>query len=126
MIFCFDLDNTLCTSVRRDHPEDILRVKPLSDNIKIVRELKKKGHKITIFTRRGELKRGRQLTKKWLKEYKVPYDKLITKKPKYDLIIDDRAISIYKSNLTAGKIERQAIGAMKKVDKNLCRFIKEK
>ena len=65
----FDLDNTLCESIRRWHPEDILKVKPKKELIQIVKELKKRGHKIVIFTRRGNLRNGRKLTIQWLKKY---------------------------------------------------------
>ena len=116
LTFAFDLDNTLCTSIRRYHPEDILKVKPKKifgkldkTFIDIVKELKVRGHKIVIFTRRNACGgNARNLTKKWLKMYNVPYDKLITNKPHYDLFIGDRTYSIYQSFITSQIIEGQA------------------
>ena len=95
----FDLDNTLCTSIRRYHPEDILKVKPRKKMLEIIKQLKEKGHKIMIFTRRNACgKNARKLTKQWLKKYDVPYDKLITKKPHFDILIDDRAYNPHQSS----------------------------
>ena len=112
-VIAFDLDNTLCQSIRRNHPEDILKVKPKecsSNNnykywIDILKKLKKKGYKIIIFTRRGCLKNGRKLTIKWLKNYNIPYDKLITEKPHFDILIDDRVFSSYTGFVTPKIIE---------------------
>lgn len=102
-----DLDCTLCQSIRRNKPDDILKVKPFNDKIEIVKNLKKRGHSIVIFTRRGILENGRELTIEWLKKYKIPYDELITDKPHFDLLLDDRAFSIYNSNITAELIEEK-------------------
>ena len=95
-----DLDNTLCTSIRRNHSEDILRVKPKKKMLKILLDLKERGHKIIIFTRRNACgKNARNLTKKWLKKYKIPYDKLITNKPHFDILIDDRGFNPYQGGI---------------------------
>ena len=105
----WDMDNTICTSIRRNHPEDILKVKPRKKIIKIIKELKKRGHKIIIFTRRNACgKNARQLTIQWLKKYNIPYDNLITEKPHFDLLMDDRGLSIHKPGLNANTIEIQA------------------
>lgn len=101
----FDLDATICTSIRRNHPEDILKVKPYPKMIAIIKALKKKGHIIIIFTRRGCLKNGRNLTKKWLKLHNIPYDKLIATKPHYDCFIGDRVMSCYTGWISVGTIE---------------------
>jgi len=94
----FDLDNTICTSIRRYHPEDILKVKPRKKMLKIIKELKDRGHKIVIFTRRDACgKNARELTKQWLEKYKIPYDKLITEKPHFDILIDDRCFNPHQS-----------------------------
>lgn len=106
---CFDIDNTICNSIRRNHPEDILKVKPRKDIIKIIRELKRRKHKIVFFTRRGILKNGRKFTLQWLKKYKIPFDKLITKKPHYDIFIGDRLMTIFQSDLTANIIEAKCL-----------------
>ena len=101
----FDLDATICNSIRRFHPEDILKVNPYPKMVEIIRKLKSKGHKIIIFTRRGCLKQGRTLTKKWLKLHDIPYDELITNKPHYDVLIDDRVLSPFEGWTSTGTIE---------------------
>ena len=110
----FDLDATICESIRRYHPEDILKVKPLKcyQNssvlwIDIINKLYKAGYEILIFNRRGILPKGRILTKQWLKKYKVNYHKLITKKPHYDLFISDRAESCYHGFWSAKQVIAQ-------------------
>lgn len=113
-----DLDCTLCESIRRYRPDDILKVKPFKDKIEIVKKLKERGHTIIIFTRRGILEKGRELTIKWLKKYNVPYDELITEKPHFDLLWDDRAFSAYQSNITHKNIEIQAEYINKQMQKN--------
>ena len=117
-IIAFDLDNTLCNSIRRYHPEDILKVKPRKNLIKTLKELKKRGYKIMIFTRRGNIKNGRKLTIQWLKKYNIPYDILITKKPHYEMLIDDRVCSVHQY-LTADIIEKRTINAQKSIEKYL-------
>lgn len=111
---CFDMDATICESIRRFHPEDILKVKPLkcsiNDNIlwiDIINQLYDKGYEIVIFTRRGVLPKGRILTKQWLKKYKVNYHKLITKKPHYDLFIGDRVESCFHGFWSAEQVINQ-------------------
>lgn len=97
--FAFDLDGVLCQHIRNNHPEDILKVKPIAKWVNVLKELKKKKHEIVIFTRRGILEKGRELTEQWLKKNNIPYDKLITDKIHFDLLIDDRAYEIYRSGI---------------------------
>lgn len=105
----YDLDATLCQTIRRNHPEDIPYVKPIEWEVKNVRKLKRNGHKIVIFSRRGHLKGARDLTIAWLKKHKVPYDKLILEKPEYDILIDDRASNPFMyGQLTAESILEEA------------------
>ncbi|KKN82803.1 hypothetical protein LCGC14_0306270 [marine sediment metagenome] len=102
----FDLDNTLCSSIRVKHPEDILRVKPRQKWLLIIRELKNRGHKIVIFTSRDSCgKDARKLTKLWLDEHNIPYDSLITNKPHYDIFIGDRLFSSHRDWCTVRFIE---------------------
>ena len=104
-----DLDNTISTSIRKNHPEDILKVKPRKKWLKIINELNKRGHKITIFTRRNACgKNGRKLTIQWLQKWEIPYTSLISKKPHYDIFIGDRLMSSHQSNINADLIEAKA------------------
>ena len=97
--FAFDLDGVLCQHIRNNHPEDILKVNPIDKWVNVLKELKEKKHEIVIFTRRGILPKGRKLTIEWLKKHNIPYDKLITNKPHYTMLIDDRAYEIYRSGV---------------------------
>ena len=51
MIYCFDLDGTLCT-----HEEDYAKAMPFSDRILLVNALYEQGHKIIVDTARGSTK----------------------------------------------------------------------
>ena len=104
----FDIDNTISTSIRRYHVEDILIVKPRLKMVKMMKELKQRGHTIVIFTRRGQLKNGRRLTIKWLKMHNIPCDKLITRKPHFDVLIDDKVMSTRRGFWSTNIIENQA------------------
>ena len=94
---CFDLDNTLCRTVKNYYH----RSKPIKKNINLVTDLFSQGYYIKIFTARfmgrsneNQLKakkKGLKLTKQQLKNWNVHYHELIMGKPSYDLIIDDKA-----------------------------------
>lgn len=51
---------------------------------------------IKLFTSRYEI--DREITTKWLKKYSIPYNELVMNKPKYDYIIDDKAITFENLN----------------------------
>ena len=123
-----DMDNTICTSIRRNHPEDILKVKPRKKMLEILRQLKERGHKIIIFTRRDACgKDARKLTKKWLKRYNIPCDELITEKPHFDILIDDRAFNPHQSTLVNFRsIEIKCKSIADSMRKNTYRPSKEK
>jgi hypothetical protein len=95
-ILCFDIDNTLCSTIDSNY----FKSKPLIKNIEFVNKLKKKGYYIKIFTSRFmgrnnnnaslAKKNGYIFTKKQLKKWKLSYDELIFGKPSYDIFIDDK------------------------------------
>ena len=119
----FDLDNTLCISIRKNHPEDILKLKPIKKILNIIKELKKHGHEIVIFTSRDTCdKNARKLTEQWLKKYKIPYNKLITNKPHYDILIDDRVFNPHQSSfINSRRIELECKWIRKNIIKNTYR-----
>ena len=96
-IICFDLDNTLCKTIRNNYHKSI----PIKKNINILNKLYESGYVIKIFTSRfmGRSKEnsskakklGYNLTMRQLKKWNVKYHKLIVGKPSYDLVIDDKA-----------------------------------
>lgn len=77
---CFDFDNTIS--------EEGYDKEPIWAIIKSMKKLTKKGVKIIIYTSRHDKKK----TLKWLKRYKVPYNKLLFGKPLADIYVDDRAV----------------------------------
>ena len=90
MIYCFDLDNTLCLTVEGDYANS----QPIIDRIKKVNLLFNEGHTIKIFTARGS-KTGldwTELTKTQLDKWNVLHHELIFGKPDSDFFIDDKAI----------------------------------
>ena len=93
MIYCFDLDGTLCTSVT---DSDYTKALPLVSAICKVNDLFDAGNEILIFTGRGSTS-GRDwtdFTRRQIDGWGLKYHKLITnKKPTYDVIVDDKAIN---------------------------------
>lgn len=89
MIYCFDLDNTLCKTVNTDYANS----KPIKERIKKVNELYDKGDYIKIFTGRGS-ESGidwEEFTKTQLYEWGLKYQQLIFGKPPFDIFVDDKA-----------------------------------
>ena len=102
-IICFDLDNTLCKTIKNYYTKSL----PIKKNIKIVNLLYQKGYIIKIFTSRYmgrskenislAKKRGSFLTVNQLKKWGVNYHFLILGKPSYDIFIDDKNLG-HKDN----------------------------
>lgn len=101
--FCFDLDNTLVTlpAIKGDYST----VKPIYQNIKLLRYLKKNNHYVIIYTARRmktfnsnviKVKKNiYNMTKNQLRDFQIPYDELIVGKPYADFYIDDLAINSF-------------------------------
>lgn len=94
MIYCFDLDGTICSSVEKSQYE--LAV----PDVQVVNEINRlydSGHKIKIMTARGCISQidHTNITKKQLREWGVKYHELIMHvKPHAHLFIDDKAVNI--------------------------------
>lgn len=103
LIFCFDIDNVICKTIKNDYKNS----KPIKKNIKIINHLKMKGHCIKIFTARFmgrnneniklAKKQGLAMTRQQLKKWNLNYDNLIFGKPSYDLFIDDKNFGFKKN-----------------------------
>jgi glycerol-3-phosphate cytidylyltransferase len=94
VIYCFDLDGTICTSVKNSQ---YALAQPDNVVINNIRSLYEHGHIIKIMTARGCVSKvdHTDLTRQQLKEWGVPYHELIMNvKPHADLFIDDKAINI--------------------------------
>jgi len=105
---CFDLDNTLLT-----YPTiagDYSTVKPIYNNLSLLKKLKSDGHEIIIYTaRRMKTHHGNVgkvikdiagITIDTLERFNIEYDELIFGKPIADIYIDDRAINPYINDLS--------------------------
>jgi hypothetical protein len=94
LIYCFDLDGTICTTVENSAYETS---EPDSYVVQQINALRQSGHRIIIMTARG-CRSGTdhtELTRFQLNEWGVGYDELIMhKKPYADIFIDDRAVNI--------------------------------
>lgn len=112
MIFCFDLDNTICFTKDKDYANS----KPDPDMVKIINSLYDESHVIKIYTSRGmgrflgDVKKVYEayfkLTKDQLDSWKIKYHELLLGKPSYDFFIDDKNLSIedIKKQVTRGVV----------------------
>ncbi len=94
MIYCFDLDGTICTSVEGSQYQKAL---PDLTVVKEINRLYNGGHKIIIMTARGCVSgvNHSDLTKEQLRVWEVYHHQLIMHvKPHAHLFIDDKAIHI--------------------------------
>lgn len=91
MKYCFDIDGVICTNTDGKYEEAC----PLYERIAVINDLFDSGHEILLFTSRGATtgKNWRILTEKQLKMWNVRYHELMTNKPHYDIIVDDKAIN---------------------------------
>lgn len=73
---------------------------PSEDCLFVLNQLKKQGHEIDIYSFRTNSKEhsnwvtATQDMIEYLDKYKVPYNRIVSNKPYYDYIIDDRAIGV--------------------------------
>ena len=89
-IYCFDIDDTICTTSGTDYSNSI----PIENRIKKINSLYDAGSTIKLYTARGS-KTGiewRALTEMQLKSWGVKYHELHMGKPFADIYIDDKAI----------------------------------
>ncbi len=100
MRIVFDLDDTISAHRNRDYEN----AAPITATIEKMRDLKKDGCEIVIYTSRGQVsckgdlalieERNREQILRWLKKHDVPCDELIFGKPIADLYVDDKAMSV--------------------------------
>lgn len=94
MIYCFDIDGTICTTVENSKYEDAVPYCYIIDHIN---DLYDKGNKIIIMTARGSVSKidYSLFTEQQLKTWGVKYHELYMNiKPNADLFIDDKACNI--------------------------------
>lgn len=100
MIYCFDLDGTLCMLSNKNNYIEAL---PIPFMIDAVNKLYNNGHYIKIFTARGASSGidWTVLTKQQLIDWNIKHHELImNSKPSYDILVDDKAYNadFWKNN----------------------------
>jgi len=91
MIYCFDIDGTLCSNTDGDYS----KAQPFYEVIAQVNRLYDEGHRILLYTARGATTGidWREATKRQLEEWDVHYHALFMGKPTADIYIDDKALN---------------------------------
>ncbi len=91
MIFCFDIDGTICSTV---YDGDYTKAKPFHDRILKINKLYEDGNTIIFNTARGFVTKinWTQETRDQLKEWGVKYHELHLTKPHADIYIDDKGV----------------------------------
>lgn len=89
--YAFDLDGTLCSLTDGNYEV----AQPFRSRINHVNELHDLGNRIIIFTARGSSSQRDlfEFTSHQLKSWGLKFDALITGKPHFDLLVDDKAVS---------------------------------
>lgn len=104
MIYCFDIDGTICTTTEGEYE----RAEPYSDVIAAVNALYDEGHRIILHTARGSTTgiSWRELTENQLWKWGVKYHELSFGKPTADVYIDDKAMNMaeWKTKLSLENI----------------------
>ena len=84
--------------------EEIVRnLKPIKDAKKIIEKLKRDGHEIYIITARDidDYSNPEKLTIDWLAKYRIPYDKLLTRKKEKAIVCLENQIDIMIDDSTS-------------------------
>lgn len=111
MIYCFDLDGTICTSVQKSQYENAL---PDHSVVNEINSLYDSGDIIKIMTARGCTSGIDHtfLTKKQLRDWGIKYHELIMHvKPHADWFIDDKGIHISEWKLRIPQVKGIVAGA---------------
>ncbi len=94
MIYCFDIDGTICTLRSKSDYEN---AEPFTEMVDMINQLYDSGNYIKMYTARG-CRSGidhTRLTEEQLNSWGVKYHELImNSKPHYDLLVDDKAINV--------------------------------
>ena len=98
MIFCFDIDDTI---TRWNPDRDYENFEPNEGMVEAINRLFDEGHTIKLFTSRGMTSVGPEKIRteivppllKNLKKIGLKFHELITHKPTYDYLIDDKSMT---------------------------------
>lgn len=93
MIYCFDIDGTVCHTEGEDYENAV----PNWDVIERIKKLHDDGHTVHFMTARGSGtgKDWRTLTVEQLTEWGLEWERLsVGYKPPADVYVDDRAVNV--------------------------------
>ena len=100
---CFDLDGVICRQTEGDYHN----ASPNKEAIMLINDLYDNGNRVVIYTSRfmgrnnsdviKTHKEGYDFTVKQLKTWGVKFHELSMGKPRYDLVVDDKAL-FYKED----------------------------
>lgn len=92
MIYCFDIDGTICSNTEGNYEE----AKPFFEIIEKVNKLFEEGNTIYFYTARGATTGidWKKTTKIQFQNWGVKYHKIFFGKPTADIYIDDKCINI--------------------------------
>ncbi len=92
MIYCFDLDGTICIQTTSSKYHEAA---PIPEMVKKINKLFDDGNTIKIFTARGGTTAldWEKFTESQLSDWGVKYHELIMGKPSADFYIDDKSMS---------------------------------
>lgn len=130
---CFDLDTLVTLPVV---PNDYSTVKPINKMVILLKNLKKLGHTIIIYTARrmdlynhnmGKVIRDIGLiTFQTLEKFSIEYDEILFGKPLADIYIDDKSLNPYMNDISFFGIESDTDEFIhNKVDNNKFNRIKK-
>jgi capsule biosynthesis phosphatase len=130
---CFDLDTLVTLPVV---PNDYSTVKPINKMVILLKNLKKLGHTIIIYTaRRMELYNHNMgkvirdiglITFQTLEKFSIEYDEILFGKPLADIYIDDKSLNPYMNDISFFGIESDTDEFIhNKVDNNKFNRIKK-
>lgn len=125
MIYCFDLDGTICTSVEKSQYE---KAKPDNVVINEINRLYDEGNIIKIMTARGCVSGidHTLLTKKQLKNWNIKYHELIMGvKPHADWFVDDKGIHISEWKKRISLVKGIIAGAFDVIHPGYVRMFKD-
>jgi len=101
MIYCFDIDNTICKM------ESLKRYTPIKPRIEYINKKFNEGNYIYLYTCRAQ-----NGTAKLLKSFGLKYHEIIYGKPKCHIIVDDSVVNSndYWKNPKAFDLKYKKIG----------------
>jgi hypothetical protein len=93
MIYCFDIDGTICTNTNGAYES----AEPYADVIRRINKLFQQSHTIYLYTARGSTTGidWRERTETQLRSWGVNYHQLYLGKPTADIYVDDKCVNIH-------------------------------